>query len=57
MSVSNFKNGGNFFKEFYRFIFLTFETLWASLSAMPQHVGLADLTASTVLDAVPHRQL
>ena len=43
--------------EFYLFIFLNFETLWASHKATPQQVGLADLTASTVLDAVPHRQL
>ncbi len=34
-------------KEFYRFIFLKFETPW----------GIADLTASTVSDAVPHRRL
>lgn len=30
---------------------LEFETLWALLSASPHQVGLADLTAFTVLDA------
>ena len=56
LGVSNFKNGLFFliFSEFYRFIFLKFETLWASLSATTQQVGIADLTASTALDAVPH---
>jgi hypothetical protein len=43
--------------EFYLFLFFKFETFWASLKATTQQVGLADLTASTVLDAVPHRQL
>jgi hypothetical protein len=53
MSVSDFKRSHFFllFNESYRFIFLKFETLWASLSATTQHVGLADLTASTALDA------
>jgi hypothetical protein len=43
MSVSNFKNGKHllFFKDFYRFIFIKFETPW----------GIADLTASTASDA------
>jgi len=46
--VSNFKKDYFFlFDEFYRFLFLKFET--------PS--GIADLTASTVSDAVPHRQL
>ena len=37
--------------------FLKFETLWSSLSASTPHVELADLTASTASDAVPHRRL
>jgi hypothetical protein len=41
------------FNELYRFIFLKFETLWASLSATTQQVGIADLTASTASGAVP----
>ncbi len=42
------------FNELSLFIFLKFETLWASLSATTQQVGIADLAASTVSDAVPH---
>jgi len=59
MSVSNFQKGGKhfIFMEFYRFIFLKFETLWASLSATNQQVGIADLIASTASDAAPHRKL
>jgi hypothetical protein len=34
------------------FDFLKFETLWASLLATTQQVGIADLTASTALDVV-----
>jgi len=37
--------------------FLKFETLWATLSATTQQVGIADLTASTASDAVPHSSL
>jgi hypothetical protein len=48
MSVSNFKKGKSvIFNEFYRFIFLKFET----------PPGIADLTASAASDAVPHSQL
>jgi hypothetical protein len=42
------------FNEFCRFIFLKFETLWSSLLATPQQVGIADLAASTASDAIPH---
>jgi hypothetical protein len=54
--VSNFKkdNFVLFSKEFYRSIFLKFETLWSSLLATPQQVGIADLTASTASDVAPH---
>jgi hypothetical protein len=34
--------------------FLKFETLWASLKATTQQVGIADLTASSASDVVPH---
>jgi hypothetical protein len=49
LSVSNFKKGAEYliFNEFCRFIFLKFET--------PQ--GIADLTASTASDDVPHSRL
>jgi hypothetical protein len=49
LSVSNFKKALFYliFNEFFRFIFLKFET--------PR--GIADLTASTASDAVPHSQL
>ena len=49
MSVSNSKNESCFLNLMNSFdlYFLQFET----------PLGLADLTASTVLDAVPHRQL
>ena len=49
LSVSNIKNGSFclIFEEFCRFIFLKFET----------PPGIADLTASTASDAVPHSQL
>jgi len=48
MSIPNFKNGGNvFFKEFHLFLFLKME--------IPP--GIADLTASTALDTVPHSLL
>ena len=47
MSVPNLKRENVFlFKEFCRFNFLNLEPF-----------GIADLTASAVLDAVPHRQL
>jgi hypothetical protein len=46
-----------YFKGILAIYFLKFEALWASLSASTQQVGIADLSASTASDAVPHSRL